>query len=465
MSVNNEYKRYFIILQEDDKGFEISSGKIPTGYVKIEIKNGKAKATVFVQNIKTNDMAELRFLLVAPAKKVAVDVGKIMIDSSGRGELSYELESDNVLKSNLDMSQFAVAAVASSNAIPLSGYMGRDKLQWKSDYEIINRPARIDKVKEKLAEVAAPITMKPENIQPLQKELFEVPEVVQSIPIIVEELLPQVENIKPIENIMPKEMSELQDMMKLPELEFMPNMPTQPKFEFKADAGLKTDVELKIGDFEMKAGANIEAEAELKINSDNKREVEGIDYDYYYYEEEPEEQFRTHMRCDKCEHEDNPHHAKANENLKPEEKLGYYDSPMYKRLERVFDKLRKYEPFDEKERGYSWFKVEDNIQLLNTAAIPFMGSMMPLGYPFMMEECALMIGKKDYIIGIKYDKITRRDDKKAIKYVFYGIPGVYNKREEMYYRMRGYAYFRPHKSRGYGYWIMCVDIRTGQVKM
>ena len=52
MASNNEYKRYFIILQEDDKGYEMSPGKTPTGYVKIEIKNNKVRLNAFIQNIK-----------------------------------------------------------------------------------------------------------------------------------------------------------------------------------------------------------------------------------------------------------------------------------------------------------------------------------------------------------------------------------------------------------------------------
>ena len=87
MASNNEYKRYFIILQEDDKGYELSPGKIPTGYVKIEVKNNKVRLNAFIQNIKLEDRVEYRLILVSSAKKLAVDAGKIIM-TEREGELS-----------------------------------------------------------------------------------------------------------------------------------------------------------------------------------------------------------------------------------------------------------------------------------------------------------------------------------------------------------------------------------------
>ncbi|MFZ5353826.1 MAG: hypothetical protein ACOZCL_14040 [Bacillota bacterium] len=475
MSVNNEYKRYFIILQEDDKGYEISAGKIPTGYVKIEIKNGKAKITAFVQNVKTGERAEYRFLLIAPAKKVAVDIGKIIIDSSGRGELSYEFESDNVLKSNLDMSQFTVAAVTGSNAIPLSGYVGKDRLDWKNNYEVINRHERIDKKIEKPVEVQTPVTVKPipigetvpvekvapvENVVPEKpkmppKELIEIQEEYEEMPIVVE-APPIIEKPqKPVH----KEMPEIQEVMELPEI---PDAP--PKQYIKKTHVVETE---------------IEAEIQLEIDEMHEKvkqpcyikDEDQLKCEYYYdddsdsSESEDDDRDKECMKCDECKKHEYLKDEDIEDYYDYEKYPPYYDSPMYRKLEKAFDRLRKYEPFDDKEKDYKWFKVGDDIHVLNNAAIPFMGSIMPLGYPFMMEECALMLGNKDYIIGVKYDRINKKDDRKHIKNVYFGVPGIYNKREEMYYKMRGYTYFRPHKTNSYGYWIMSVDIRNGMIKV
>ena len=70
MASNNEYKRYFIILQEDEKGYEMSPGKIPTGYVKIEVKNNKVRLNAFIQNLRIEEQIDYRLILVDQQKSL-----------------------------------------------------------------------------------------------------------------------------------------------------------------------------------------------------------------------------------------------------------------------------------------------------------------------------------------------------------------------------------------------------------
>ncbi|MDF2522029.1 MAG: hypothetical protein K0R84_2657, partial [Clostridia bacterium] len=183
MPSNNEYKRYFIILQEDDKGYEIASGKVPTGYAKIEIKNGRGKLTAYAQNIKNGDRADYHMLLVAPGKKAAVDMGRIMVDATGRGELNVEFDAENVMKSSMNIADFMVAAVSSNNGIPLSGYTGRDKMQWKNNYTIINKTHdRIDKKLQQIEEVITPVQEKPVPVEIPVEIPVEVPEQMPEMP-------------------------------------------------------------------------------------------------------------------------------------------------------------------------------------------------------------------------------------------------------------------------------------------
>ena len=92
-----------------------------------------------------------------------------------------------------------------------------------------------------------------------------------------------------------------------------------------------------------------------------------------------------------------------------------------------------------------------------------MGYMVPLGYPFMSEGCSMMLDRKDYILGIKRGDRDDRDDRKPIRYLLFGVPAIYSKRNEQYYRSRGFMAFKPHKSKGYGYFIMCLDLRSGML--
>lgn len=519
MPLNNEYKRYFIILQEDDKGYEMAAGKIPTGYAKIEIKNNRGKLTAYAQNVKYGEKIDYRMLLIAPSKKTAVDMGRLMVDGSGRGELNVEFDADNVMKSGMGISDFMVAAVQTSTATPLSGYTGRDKMQWKNSYHIANKPQdRIDKKQQVIEEVVAPILTKPlempqlpkvnvedivedvkdiiggakdivefavdsakdvvefvvgeDEVKPVpvkpKKEPIPVQVVAEPIamqPVIEEEPMvvpvpakPKKEPI-PIQVVaepitmqpvieeapipIPAPIPEAAPIM-MPEPEPMPlPMPVKP-------VEILPQKPLFEAETEIKAKFVIETEEKHeKPHYEYKIESPEIDYKNYYYDEDSDSDSDSDSDDrDKKKHYDN-------------EKNPFYESPMYRRLEKVLERLREYEPFDNDDSREKWFKIEDDVYLLNNATIPFMGSMMPLGYPFMSNECVMMIGRKDYIIGTKYSRDNK--DKKVIKSIMFGIPGMNNKHEERYYSMRGFTDYKPHKSKNYGYWIMTVDIITGEI--
>jgi hypothetical protein len=564
--LNNEYKRYFIILQEDDKGYEIAAGKIPTGYAKIEIKNGRGKLTAYAQNVKYGEKVDYRMLLIAPTKKAAVDMGRLMVDGSGRGELNVEFDADNVMKSGMSITDFMVAAVQTSTATPLSGYTGRDKMQWKNSYHIVNKPQdRIDKNVQNIQEVVTPVQTKPMEMPQLPKvtlggveEVVEgakniVGNVIEGAKDVVEDFVGDVvEGAKDIvedvaegaKNIVGGIKKGVQDVIEfvvdedevipvpampmeevVPEQPIMQPIPVKSKKEpipvqvVEEPVTMKPVVEptpvkpkkepvpvqvveepvvmqpiiepepvpvpipapipipivepipvkpveklpqkpLFEAQTEIKAKFVIETEEKHehyeKPHYEYKIQCPEIDYKDYYYHEDCDCDSDSDSDSDDCEKDKHHEHHEEKENL-------FCESPMYRRLEKVLGRLKEYEPFDDEDSKEKWYRVEDDIYLLNSATIPFMGSMMPLGYPFMSNECVMMIGRKDYIIGVKYRRT--RKDKKYINTIMFGMPGMYNKQEERYYSMRGFTHFKPHKSKNYGYWIMAVDITTGEIMM
>lgn len=466
MPLNNEYKRYFIILQEDDKGYELAAGKVPTGYVKLEIKNGKGKLTAYAQNVKNGDKVEYHMLLIAPSKKAAVDMGRIMVDGTGRGELNIEYDADNVMKSGMKITDFMVAAVSSNTGIPLSGYTGRDKIKWKNGYNIINKAYdRIDKKKEKLEEVVTPIQTKPIEVEiPIEQPVIipkkeEIVEEIEEVPIEEPILIETPEIIEAPEVIEVPEVVEAPEVVEIPEVE---EVPEQPKKEVvKKTEYMETQTEIK-------AKLVIEAEPEpvcyehLHYEPDEcKKDYADIDYKNFYYDEDSDSDSDRDSDNDSDSDSDDRDKKKKYEKDYEDDKHSYDENPMNRRLMKVLQRLRRYEPFPDGDSREDWFKVEDDIFLLNNVTIPFMGSMMPLGYPFMMNDCIMMIGRKDYIIGVKYDR--RSEDKKYVKHIMFGMPGMYNKQEEKHYSIRGYTSFRPHKSKRYGYWIMTVDLSSGEI--
>ncbi|PJI09022.1 MULTISPECIES: hypothetical protein [Clostridium] len=138
MSQKKNYSRSFIILQENEKGYEISSDKLPTGYAKIEIKNGKCKVSFYVQNLKKMSKP-YSMLLVCDKKntKKLIHLGKINIDEYGRSEISREFEESDIAGSGIPVDRVvgaSIAQVIEDNIIAvMSGFNASDVSDsWKT---------------------------------------------------------------------------------------------------------------------------------------------------------------------------------------------------------------------------------------------------------------------------------------------------------------------------------------------
>lgn len=190
MSVKKGYNRYFIIFQEEDKGYGIAIDKQPTGYAKIEVKNGKCKITVYAQNIK-KEKGPYNFCMIDTNRSPAnlVKLGEVRIDDVGTGETYWEYNEDNVCNSGNSIENYNVAVLmaesdviansmagmstgvdanddASANvsvngnanmntdryeiSAPLSGYIGKERILWKEKIHI----GGIDRLSENTIDAA-----------------------------------------------------------------------------------------------------------------------------------------------------------------------------------------------------------------------------------------------------------------------------------------------------------------------
>ncbi|KEI06807.1 hypothetical protein Z954_09910 [Clostridium botulinum C/D str. BKT2873] len=141
------YSRYFIILQEDEKGYAIDQNKFPTGYAKVERKNNKCKVSYYVQNLKKSKDPYYMLLICDRKKdKRLVKVGKINIDDYGRSEISYEYDINNVANCNIPMDNIkgaSIVKIKDSNVHGiLTGFVSGASLDdWKS-YVVIEDEKR-----------------------------------------------------------------------------------------------------------------------------------------------------------------------------------------------------------------------------------------------------------------------------------------------------------------------------------
>ncbi|KGN01471.1 hypothetical protein Z969_08505 [Clostridium novyi A str. 4570] len=157
MTAKRNYSRYFIILQEDEKGYSVDPNKCPTGYAKVERKNNKCKVSYYVQNLKKSNEAYCMVLICDRKKdKRLVKVGEINIDAYGRAEVSYEYDINNIANCNIPMDNIkgaSIVRIKDSNVHGiLTGFVSGAKLDdWKS-YVVIEGESRCKKEEEEVKE-------------------------------------------------------------------------------------------------------------------------------------------------------------------------------------------------------------------------------------------------------------------------------------------------------------------------
>lgn len=141
MTQKKNYSRYFIILQEDEKGYSQASDKMSSGYAKIEIKNDKCKISYYVQNLKKDSMPYYMILICTKKdEKKLINVGELNMDDNGRAEICYEYTSDNIAQTGISIDKISGAAIVKFIEKKLisimSGYSSTEVPEWRG-YEIV----------------------------------------------------------------------------------------------------------------------------------------------------------------------------------------------------------------------------------------------------------------------------------------------------------------------------------------
>lgn len=149
MVQKKSYSRYFIILQEDEKGYAPSGDKMPSGYVKLETKNDKCKICFYIQNVKKDSTPYLLILICdKPECKKIISLGEVNIEEPDRNEYIFEYPFTNIADTGISTDKISGAGLIRTidkNIISiLSGFTSSEIPMWK-DYEFITKP----KIEEK----------------------------------------------------------------------------------------------------------------------------------------------------------------------------------------------------------------------------------------------------------------------------------------------------------------------------
>lgn len=176
MAQKKAYSRYFIILQQDENGYSLSSDKLPSGYTKLETKSDKCKVTYYVQSLK-KDLEPYYMVLIFSKKDVKklVKLGMMNIDEHGRAEITYEYNTNSIAGSGLPIDLVTGAAVVKQEDIGLvsvmSGFVASDvPTDWRN-FELYDESRTAEVAEEniesekkiEIQEKQAPAAVVPEN--------------------------------------------------------------------------------------------------------------------------------------------------------------------------------------------------------------------------------------------------------------------------------------------------------------
>lgn len=420
MTQKKSYSRFFIILQENEKGYALASDKLPTGYAKLEMKNDKCKVSFYVQNLK-KEMQPYYMILICNKKEVKklIKIGNMNIDDNGRMESSFEYPIENVAGSSMTMDKVVGAAIvkfADSKIVDvMSGFASKEIPAWK-EYDIIDE----DKSVEEQTNVAdTPVlNTEDENIQENTDENTDrnTDENVDENNIF-DKYEQSIEDAKDVSEIISdtKAVSEDSDedlQTSEPGIEAEDEYTTQ-----ESEANVENTLESPFGE-------------ENIVEEDNRKHKK---HEYNYEETQTKE-----------------HNIESKD--RPIGKSGMFFKGLVKEFEETYD-------ICDEIKKCRWFKVSIKClrDLYNTSDY---NRYTALYYPMIMYyKYVRTYGQ--LLTGLKYDANGN------MKYLVYGILGSKSKSDQPFGGSTGFVTWAPLKesanSKGLGYWLLFYDIRDSSI--
>ncbi len=128
------FKRNFLILKQEDVGY--ADMREPSGFIKIEIKDGKGRLFASVKNLRENKVGSnyiVYMLSCTPKQVCSVCTGSIALTKS-QGELEWYFDPENVSSTGKRIGEFNIFAVISIQRdkqedafiCPLVAYRGKE---------------------------------------------------------------------------------------------------------------------------------------------------------------------------------------------------------------------------------------------------------------------------------------------------------------------------------------------------
>lgn len=464
MPSKKTYNRFFIILQEDQKGYGLDSNKTPSGYAKLEIRNDKAKSSFYVQNLKKQKGPYCMVLIVnGKSGNELINLGQINIDEGGKADVSNEFDANNVANTNIGMDKVQGAAICKVSTDRVSAVMvgfacGEEVKNWQN-YPVAKTIEKIIKEKKEASN-----SNKEES-----ESCKEAPK-----PIKVPKPIEVPRPIKETSGLQNEDMNQSEKMIEtegVPEAEKRSKLCDEddPRIEakvpiYKACAENKKNM-LEIEHIEeLNEEDVIESTKEFDVNDirnlnnqeDDDVDDENIIFEEYEKEIERLKDFRKKHSKKKHYDDDNEWECKSQDSKKIEwSDKDYPAGAMGKFFKEVVYGLEKIGS-NENIKNCFWYKahvdkLEDMYCVYDYNKYSVVFYPMICYYPYISRRGNFMIGYKC-------------DDAGELKYIIYAIPGTRELVDQPYEGKTGFVTFMPDNNNDQvGHWLMYYDVKGNTV--
>lgn len=433
MAQKKSYSRYFIILQEDEKGYSLASDKIASGYAKLETKNDKCKISYYVQNLK-KEKTPYYMMLICNKKgiKNIIKIGEMNIDDYGRADTFYEYNINDVAGSGISMDKVSGAAIVrmlDNNIIPvMSGFSSTEIPNWRS----------FGLIESKENETENYIEQDENKIN--QDEVDEVDKADKNE---VVERLPE-DNEKSIFDKYEESIERAKGDREKDEMERDNEEDKQLLEEVESDGDKEDNQKSKEVFAEEEEEEPISEDVfELKDPKDLKDENAAL-------REEPQENCPCVENCCK--------ESKASDNKCEDECINrsYLRNSQGNFFNKLVHGFKEIKNLNKELKRCKWYKVptasiEDMYNMDDYSRYALVYHPMIGYYPYIKKHL-------HYITGYKLDNNNR------VKYLIYGIPGTNSKKDQPYGGKSGFVTWIPKEGKDrMGYWLMFYDFKTNTI--
>ena len=415
-----KYLRSFLIFDQEDSRFK--EGGDSSGYVKIEVRDGKGKLSCQVSNLKEDIKTNYKLYMIKAddSELTAVCAGLVPL-AKGRGELNWRFNPFNVGSSGLTIEDFNIVAVLVESyderfgnvMCPLASY--RDgKIEWRQKMKRFLNNRRASK-EESLRKFDSEKTANEEKNIAKENKVIADEEIISKYESVIES--------KYIET-------------------FSEDDQREESLDYSGNEGENENVGRISQDNEQ---SNV-----LKPEKENNGVKNKDDNTGEHSDKNKQEQSKEDRKIEG----ENRFINNTVQNEMKSETVGY--KPGIKELAESFDRyFEKCNPFKGGRKEYRWWKVSSPVHLNNILY------QKDIKVPILFNPMVLMAHFKHrhLIVG------TYEDDVRDLSDIVCGVPGVYWVDEKPFGNICRWAQVEGSVPQygAFGYWLVYINTKTGEV--